>query len=118
MISSIHVQNKYPSDLRENLNLFGHFYCKVIAPDNLLYPILQLYHKTSNGIRTISPLGYFEGWFFSEEVKNALNFGYVIEVVKGDIFERKIIFKEFVEDMYKLRTDYPKTRLRPIELYS
>jgi len=98
-----------PRDLRENLDLFGHFYCKVIAPENLLHPILQLHHKTHNGIRTVAPLGKFEGWFFSEEVKNALNFGYEVEIVKGYIFERKIIFKKFVEDMYKLRTDHPKT---------
>lgn len=38
---------------------FGYFYCKIITPDNLDHPILQKHIKTSNGIRTISPLGSF-----------------------------------------------------------
>jgi hypothetical protein len=46
-------------------NPFGFFYCKVSAPDNLLHPILQLHHKTKDGLasqaRTIAPLGNFEG---------------------------------------------------------
>jgi len=42
-------------NLTDNLDLFGHFYCKIIAPENLLHPILQLHHKTPNGLRTIAP---------------------------------------------------------------
>jgi hypothetical protein len=38
---------------------FGYFYCKIITPDNLDHPIIQKHIKSSNGIRTISPLGSF-----------------------------------------------------------
>ena len=40
-----------------NLDLFGFFYCKIIAPDNIKHPILQTHVKTDNGMRTISPIG-------------------------------------------------------------
>ena len=52
--------------LKTDPNSFGFFYCKIVAPDNLLHPILQLHHKTDNGTRTISPLGNWQGWYFSE----------------------------------------------------
>jgi hypothetical protein len=38
-------------------NAFGFFYCKIIAPDNLMHPILQTHVQTKNGTRTIAPLG-------------------------------------------------------------
>ncbi len=49
-------------------NAFGFFYCRIVAPINLLHPILQTHVKINNSIRTISPLGIFEGMFFSEEL--------------------------------------------------
>jgi hypothetical protein len=38
-------------------NAFGFFHCKIIAPDDILHPILQKHVKTANGIRTLSPIG-------------------------------------------------------------
>ena len=35
----------------------GFFYCKIRAPTDLLYPILQTHHNGNNGLRTIAPLG-------------------------------------------------------------
>jgi len=77
------VNSLYPSVLKNNLypigspiyfegditkfdsSAFGFFYCKINAPNKLLYPILQLHYKTEGGIRTISPLGSWEGMYFS-----------------------------------------------------
>jgi len=69
-------------------DIFGFFLAEIFAPINLSHPILQLHHKknnarslffkkgaTSQGIKTISPVRSFSGWFFSEELKNVLNFG-------------------------------------------
>ena len=43
-------------------NAFGFFYVKVKSPDNLNVPILQVKSKTPfGGIRTIAPLGSWEG---------------------------------------------------------
>jgi len=53
-----------------NLNIdisdkLGFYHCKIKAPIDIKHPILQIHHKTTDGIRTISPVGNFEGWFFS-----------------------------------------------------
>jgi len=90
-------------------NPFGFFYCKINAPDSLKHPILQLHHKTEDGIRTVAPIGNFEGMFFSEELYNAQKFGYKFEVLWGYIFKSDFIFKEYVETMYNLRLQYPKS---------
>jgi hypothetical protein len=91
-------------NLQDNLDLFGHFYVKVTTPLDLKHPILQLHHNN----RTVAPLGSFEGWFFSEELKNALIFGYKIEIINGYLFDKLNLFKGFVEDLYNLRTSFPK----------
>ncbi len=90
-------------------NPFGFFYCNIQAPSNLLHPILQLHHKTEGGVRTISPLGSFSGWFFSEELYNAQRFGYSFEILRDYLFESDYIFKDYVEDLYSLRLQYPKS---------
>ena len=52
---------------------FGVFDVEVISPDNLNIPILQTKIQTEfGGIRTVSPLGKWEGTYFSEEIYNAI----------------------------------------------
>lgn len=46
---------------------------------------------------------------FSEEINNAINFGYKFEILWGYKFERKNIFKDYVETLYNLRLQYPKS---------
>jgi hypothetical protein len=60
---------------------FGFFYCKVITPETLEHPIIQIHHKTKSGISTISPLGSFEMMIFSEEMDNAIKYGYKFEIL-------------------------------------
>jgi hypothetical protein len=36
---------------------FGFFFCKIIAPDNILHPIIQTHVKINNMTRTIAPIG-------------------------------------------------------------
>jgi hypothetical protein len=43
--------------LKFDKNAFGFFYCRIIAPDDILHPILQTHVKTANGIRTLAPIG-------------------------------------------------------------
>jgi hypothetical protein len=40
-----------------NLDLFGFFYCKITAPDDIKHPILQTHVKINNGLRTMAPIG-------------------------------------------------------------
>lgn len=43
---------------------FGYFYCKVTAPQNLQYPVLQTHVETKDGIRSLAGLGTFEMMIF------------------------------------------------------
>src|ERR1700744_3746608 len=100
----------FDGDIRKlDYNAFGYFYCKITSPDNLDHPILQRRIKTPNGLRTIAGLGTWEGWIFSEEMDNAINYGYQFEIIKGYQFEKGNIFKDYVVKMYELRKQYEKT---------
>jgi hypothetical protein len=121
------VNSLYPSEMRDNAfpigsptyfegnilktdpKAFGFFYVNIQTTRDLKHPILQLHHKTSNGLRTVSPLGSFSGWFFSEELKNALKYGYKFDVLRGYLFDKGYIFKDYVDNLYSLRLNYPKT---------
>lgn len=92
-----------------NPDAFGFFYCKIKAPDNILHPILQTHVKTSNGTRTISPIGTWNNMLFSKELMNARKFGYEIEILWGYTFESANIFKDYVDLLYNLRLQYPKS---------
>jgi len=84
---------------------FGFFYCKITAPENLLHPILQIHHNN----RTVSPLGNWEGMYFSEELYNAEKYGYKFEILWGYTFDKDYIFKDYINDLYNIRLNYPKS---------
>lgn len=88
---------------------FGFFYCKITSPDNLMHPILQTHVKTESGLRTIAALGQWEDLIFSAELDNAVKYGYKFEILWGYKFEKAYIFKDYVQNLYRLRQDYPKT---------
>ena len=90
-------------------NAFGFFYCEIIAPDNLKHPILQTHVMTNNGIRTMAPIGIWEDMIFSSVIYNAEKYGYKLNILCGYTFERKIIFKDYVNNLYSLRQQFPKT---------
>lgn len=95
--------------LRLEPDAFGFFYCKITSPEYLEHPILQRRVKTNNGIRTIAGLGTWDGWIFSEEMKNAIKYGYEFEVIRGYQFEKGNLFKDYVEKMYNLRLQFDKS---------
>lgn len=87
-------------------NNFGYYYVKVTAPLDLDVPVLQLRVKTKSGTKTMAPVGSWEGWYFSEELENAVNnYGYKVEVIRGYLFEKDYIFKDYVEALYKIKED-------------
>nr|AAC33727.1 B type DNA polymerase [Cyclocybe aegerita] len=94
---------------RINKDAFGFFYCKIITPEYLEHPILQTHLKTSDGIRTLAPLGSWEDMLFSEEMYNAMKYGYKFEILWGYTFESKNIFSEIISDLYKMRLEYQKS---------
>jgi hypothetical protein len=48
---------------------------------------------------------------FSPSMDNAikLELGYKFEILSGYTFDKEIIFKDYVEALYKFRLNYPKT---------
>nr|AAG44761.1 POLB-P1 [Cyclocybe aegerita] len=94
---------------RINKDAFGFFYCKIITPEYLEHPIIQTHLKTNEGIRTIAPLGTWHDMLFSEEMYNAMKYGYKFEILRGYTFESKNIFSDNINDLFQLRLKYPKT---------
>lgn len=88
---------------------FGFFYCNIQTPNNLKHPIILTHVETEAGIRSVAPLGSWSGILFSEEIINAIKYGYKFEILWGYKFERKNIFKEYVNTLYQLRSQYPKS---------
>lgn len=86
-------------------NAFGFFYCRVTAPD-IDKPILPKRIQTSGGIRTALPIGTWEGLYFSEEIKNAINYGYKITCTGGYLFKKGYIFEDFIEKLYNIKQSH------------
>ena len=92
-----------------NKDAFGFFYCKITTPDNLEHPIIQTHIKTEDGLRTIAPLGEWSDMIFSSELDNAMKLGYKFEILWGYKFDSKNVFKEYIDCLYELRINYPKS---------
>lgn len=70
--------------MKFNPNAFGFFWGRITSPVFLKHPIIQTHYNN----RTVSPLGTWEGLYFSEEIKIAFKFGYNFEVKWGYTFEK------------------------------
>lgn len=82
---------------------FGFFEVEVMTPFNLNIPLLQTRIKTESGIRTMLPLGKWKGTYLSSEIYNCIDKGYSFKILRGYIFEKDIIFKEFVNHLYEMK---------------
>ena len=85
---------------------FGFF--EVEAPKNMKIPILQTRLKTKYGYRTIAPVGTWFGSYFSEEIYNAMKYGYKFKILRGYLFDEANIFSEYVDFLYKLKVNSDK----------
>ena len=89
---------------------FGFFEVIVETTKDLKHPILPFRSEDKKyGNRTIYPLGKWKGVYFSEELKNAEKYGYKYKVIRGILFEKEIIFSEFVKDFYEQKLKHDKT---------
>jgi hypothetical protein len=89
-------------------NAFGFFECEITAPDNLNRPLLQTKVETKGGDRTVAPLGSWKDMIFSEEMNEYLKYGYQFKVLRGYLFDKGYIFKDYVEDLYKIKQSVSK----------
>jgi hypothetical protein len=86
---------------------FGFFEVEVEAPKNMKIPLLQTRLKMINGYKTVAPLGTWTDTYFSEEIFNAIKFGYKFKILRGYLFEEANIFSEYVDYLYKLKVNSP-----------
>jgi DNA polymerase type B, organellar and viral len=87
--------------------LFGFFEVEIESPQNMKIPLLQTRLETKNGDRTVAPLGTWRGTYFSEELFNAMNYGYKFKILRGYLFEEANIFSEYVDYLYNLKVNSP-----------
>lgn len=66
-------------------------------------PLLQTKLTTSNGLRTVPPLGTWTGTYFSEEIYNSLIHGYKFNILRGYLFEKANILTDYVDFLYNLK---------------
>ena len=79
---------------------------KVTAPFNIQHPILP-FRDTKTG-RVIYPDGTWFGMYTSAEIKNAIKYGYKIEILSGYLFTSEDLFSNYVNEIYKMKENAPK----------
>jgi hypothetical protein len=84
-------------------NAFGFFKCEINATKDLKHPIIQTKFDTGNGTRTISPVGKWTDMIFSEEIYNAMKYGYSFKVLSGYTFDKEYIFNDYITDLYEIK---------------
>ena len=89
-------------------NAFGFFKCIITAPKDIKHPILQTKFDTGNGIRTLSPVGTWTDILFSEEMFNAMKYGYKFEILSGYTFDKEYIFNDYVSELYEIKQSHSK----------
>ena len=87
---------------------FGFFEVEIETPNKLNIPLLQTRKKTNSGTRTVTPLGKWKGMYFSEEIYKAMEYGYKFKVIRGYIFDKEYIFKDYVNYLYEWKVQSEK----------
>lgn len=102
---------------KDLLNPFGFFFVEVESPLDINVPILpvkKIDFRTGN--HTVTPIGKWTGWYFSEEINNAKKYGYKFNILKGYLFEKQNIFKDYVDFLYGIKKEYSNDSKHPLYL--
>lgn len=68
--------------------IFGFVRAKIIAP-GINIPVLPCRVNVNGVEKLIFPIGEWTGWYFSEELKLAIEYGYKVEILESYIFEKR-----------------------------
>jgi len=99
----------FEGDIRKVDNKsFGFFEVEITAPDNIKHPIIQTKVDTGNGLRTLSPLGTWKDMIFSEEMDNAIKYGYTFKIIRGYLFDKEKIFTKYIDSLYQIKQSHSK----------
>lgn len=100
------TNNKYPIGnanftLNQDLDsIFGFVYAYVEMDQYIHIPVLPL----RSGKNIFNPIGTWTGWYFSEELKEAVRKGYKVRVIHAIEFKEGIgLFDEFVNHFYEIK---------------
>jgi len=99
--NTMHHQHK--NTVRYINNYEGVSHVEIFCPE-MRYPLLPV--KTTD--KLLFPTGNFQGWYSHVELREAVRLGYTIKEVKETYYftETCSPFKEFVNDLYKIRRKY------------
>jgi hypothetical protein len=102
---------------------FGIAYCKIKCPKMYL-PLLPFRLKNKTGYKLVFPVGTWEGWYCTPMLQKAKKLGYEIEIMHGYKFQKKILFKKFIDKFYKIKqnsvkdsVEYMNAKLQMNSLY-
>lgn len=89
----------------------GFFEVEIETPKDLHIPVLQTRLATSEGTKTLAPLGKWKGIYSSVEIYNAMeNFGYNFNVLRGYIYkESALVYEQYVNYFSNIKANTPKT---------
>jgi hypothetical protein len=77
--------------------------CRVEAPKDLYYPVLPYKKNIDGHNKLIFPLGKFKGYWDNHLLRKAMELGYKITPLKTMCFNSEYIFKDYVNDFYRLK---------------
>ncbi len=80
-------------------NFFGFCLAEITTPKNILKPLLPYKFKG----KTIFPTGTWIGVYFSEELKEVVDRGYKVKLIKGYEFSKIDLFTDYVYHFYDLK---------------
>lgn len=105
MLQDMPVGEPTFSLVKDLSKIFGFVKVKVTSPANIYIPVLPCRVKSKGGdYKLLFPVGSWTGWYFSEEVKLAVRYGYKVEVIESYIYQRGInVFKDFVVHMASIK---------------
>jgi hypothetical protein len=81
---------------------------KVKAPLDLYIPVLPSKIKLKQDNKLMFVVGEFTGWWDNQLLRKAHELGYSVEPIKSYSFKTAFIFKDFVDNFYKIKQNSEK----------
>jgi hypothetical protein len=98
MLQDMPIGNPTLTTEKDLENIFGFCYGTITPPSEKVLRVPIIPKKDVKGNKNIWPREPFKRWIFSEEIKDAIKYGYKFDLLYSYKFERgKNLFKDYVE---------------------